>query len=201
MKNKKNILNIIIDILSDEDKTKPYTDLEISKLLSKEGIKISRQNVNNYRRELGYPKSKDRVRFKSKQLNVGGFVTPTKPSFRAVKITKEYWYFYIYIAQRKDEKAIIYGMSSRPKMRIGEYNSKLKNGWKIDRNFKLYFGNNYDGVVAMGDKEKVREVEKWSKNNFNSYIDRKDLNVGFTENTKYSKEVLNKILWKAIEVI
>ena len=201
MKKKTIIKNIIIDILNDEDKTKPYTDLEISKLLSKKGIKISRNNVNHYRRELGYPKSKNRVRFKSIQLNVGGFVKPHKRSYRTAKSTKEYWYFYIYIAQRKDEKAIIYGITSRPKMRIGEYNSKLKNGWKIDRNFKDNFGNNYDGVVAMGDEEKVREVEKWSKNNFKAYIDRKDLNEGFTENTKYSKEVLNKILLKAIEVI
>jgi len=201
MKDKLDIMNTIIDIIDGEDKSKPLKDKEISELLKKKGIDSDTRKTARLRQELGYSLYNKRVRIENKQYYIYGGIVPTKKAFKAPKRNKEYWYFYIYIAQRKDEKAIIYGITSRPKMRIGEYNSKLKNGWKIDRNFKDNFVNNYDGVVAMGDEEKVREVEKWSKNNFKAYIDRKDLNEGFTENTKYSKEVLNKILLKAIEVI
>ncbi|SEG08341.1 RNA polymerase, sigma 54 subunit, RpoN/SigL [Caloramator fervidus] len=46
------IKSLIIDIIKNEDVNRPYSDMEISKILSQKGISISRRTVAKYREEL-----------------------------------------------------------------------------------------------------------------------------------------------------
>lgn len=191
------IMNTIIDIIDAEDKSNPLKDKEISELLKKKGIDADRRKVARFRQELGYLSSSKRVRIENKQFSIYGGLVPSKKDYKAPKRDKEYWFFYILIAQKNDDKAIIYGITKRPLSRKIEYNSKLKNEWKI-----VGSGTNHEfGVAGMGDKMKCLEVENWAKKRFKKYLDREDLIEGFTENTKYSEEVLNKIRWKVYEII
>ncbi len=50
----------MFDLLSHEDKNKPYNDEEIKDLLSKDGIKVERRTVAAYRKELGILSSGER---------------------------------------------------------------------------------------------------------------------------------------------
>ena len=47
--------NTIKEIIKSEDKNKPYSDLEIVKLLDKEGFSIARRTVAKYREQLDLP--------------------------------------------------------------------------------------------------------------------------------------------------
>ncbi len=197
MKDMLDIMNTIIDIIDGEDKSKPLKDKEISELLKKKGIDSDTRKTARLRQELGYSSYNKRVRIENKQYYIYGGIEPTKKAFKAPKRNKEYWFFYILIAQKNDDKAIVYGITKRPPRRKIRYNSKLKNGWKI-----VGSGTNHEfGVAGMGEKKKCLEVENWARKTFKPYLDREELIEGFTENTKYSQEVLNKIKWRVIEVI
>ncbi len=50
----------IREIIEREDKTKPYSDSKIAKILQEEGINIKRRTVTKYRELLGIPTSRDR---------------------------------------------------------------------------------------------------------------------------------------------
>ncbi len=50
----------IKEIIEREDKTKPYSDSKIAKILQEEGIDIKRRTVTKYRELLGIPTSRDR---------------------------------------------------------------------------------------------------------------------------------------------
>ncbi len=46
------VKQMIVDIVEDEDPTKPYSDEKISRILKKKGVKIARRTVAKYRDEL-----------------------------------------------------------------------------------------------------------------------------------------------------
>lgn len=50
---RESIKNEIINIVSQEDKTNPYTDDDIGLILNRQGIKISRRTIAKYRNEIG----------------------------------------------------------------------------------------------------------------------------------------------------
>ena len=52
--------NKIKEIIEREDKTKPFSDSKIAKLLQKEGVDIKRRTVTKYREMLGIPTSRER---------------------------------------------------------------------------------------------------------------------------------------------
>jgi RNA polymerase sigma-54 factor len=54
----KNVKIRIKEIIEVEDKSNPYNDDEIAKILNKEGIKIARRTVAKYREQLGIPVAK-----------------------------------------------------------------------------------------------------------------------------------------------
>jgi RNA polymerase sigma-54 factor len=54
----KNVKIRIKEIIDNEDKSNPYNDDEIAKILNKEGIKIARRTVAKYREQLGIPVAK-----------------------------------------------------------------------------------------------------------------------------------------------
>jgi RNA polymerase sigma-54 factor len=54
----KNVKIRIKEIIENEDKSNPYNDDEIAKILNKEGIKIARRTVAKYREQLGIPVAK-----------------------------------------------------------------------------------------------------------------------------------------------
>ncbi|MBM4175092.1 MAG: RNA polymerase factor sigma-54 [Ignavibacteria bacterium] len=54
----KNVKIRIEEIISSEDKEKPFTDEELGEILNKEGIKIARRTVAKYREQLGLPVAK-----------------------------------------------------------------------------------------------------------------------------------------------
>jgi RNA polymerase sigma-54 factor len=42
-------------LIDTEDKTKPYTDDELSELLKKQGLNMARRTIAKYREQLGIP--------------------------------------------------------------------------------------------------------------------------------------------------
>ena len=54
----KNVKIRIKEIIENEDKSNPYSDDEIAKILNQEGIKIARRTVAKYREQLGIPVAK-----------------------------------------------------------------------------------------------------------------------------------------------
>lgn len=54
----KNVKIRIEEIISSEDKEKPFTDEELGEILNKEGTKIARRTVAKYREQLGLPVAK-----------------------------------------------------------------------------------------------------------------------------------------------
>ena len=42
-------------LIDSEDKTKPYTDDELSELLKKQGLSMARRTIAKYREQLGIP--------------------------------------------------------------------------------------------------------------------------------------------------
>ncbi|QGU00359.1 RNA polymerase sigma-54 factor RpoN [Candidatus Syntrophocurvum alkaliphilum] len=63
-KSSKSIKNIISEIISNEDITKPLSDENITKILKEKGVKISRRTVSKYRQELGILSTSARKRYK-----------------------------------------------------------------------------------------------------------------------------------------
>ena len=59
---RKQIKDIIYEIIMTEDKNKPYSDETIAKLLFKTKIKISRRTVTKYRKEISLLSSSKRKR-------------------------------------------------------------------------------------------------------------------------------------------
>ncbi len=57
------IKKTMIDLISQEDKKRPYSDEKISELLKEKEIKISRRTVTKYRESLGIPTSSKRKRY------------------------------------------------------------------------------------------------------------------------------------------
>lgn len=57
------IKNILKNVIDSEDKLKPLTDGEITKLLTSRGMKVSRRTVAKYRMELGLPEAGKRKRY------------------------------------------------------------------------------------------------------------------------------------------
>ncbi|RPF52189.1 RNA polymerase factor sigma-54 [Aquisalibacillus elongatus] len=51
------------EIISEENKEKPYSDQKISDIFAKEGIEVSRRAVSKYREELNIPSSRNRKQF------------------------------------------------------------------------------------------------------------------------------------------
>ena len=50
--------NLLKEIIDNEDKTKPYGDDEIAKLMAEKGCAIARRTVVKYREALGIPSSR-----------------------------------------------------------------------------------------------------------------------------------------------
>lgn len=50
----------IKQILTDEDRSKPYSDQKISELLVDDGFKVARRTVAKYREQLGFPSTSRR---------------------------------------------------------------------------------------------------------------------------------------------
>jgi len=50
-------------MVEDEDTKKPMTDEQIAKILSKEGVKLSRRTVAKYRDQMHIPGSRERKTF------------------------------------------------------------------------------------------------------------------------------------------
>jgi RNA polymerase sigma-54 factor len=55
------IKNVLIQIIDNEDKTSPLTDESIVEALSEKGYKVARRTVAKYRDQLGIPVAKQRV--------------------------------------------------------------------------------------------------------------------------------------------
>ena len=55
------IKNVLVRIIDNEDKTAPLTDESIVEALSEEGYKVARRTVAKYRDQLGIPVAKQRV--------------------------------------------------------------------------------------------------------------------------------------------
>ena len=54
------LMELIREIIESEDKTKPYSDEEIAKILRTKGYQVARRTVTKYRQLLGIPSSRDR---------------------------------------------------------------------------------------------------------------------------------------------
>jgi RNA polymerase sigma-54 factor len=57
-----NVKEMLLAIINEEDKSNPYTDDQIAKILAGRGIKIARRTVLKYRDEFGLPAAKYRSR-------------------------------------------------------------------------------------------------------------------------------------------
>ena len=55
------IKNVLVRIIDNEDKTAPLTDESIVEALSEKGYKVARRTVAKYRDQLGIPVAKQRV--------------------------------------------------------------------------------------------------------------------------------------------
>jgi RNA polymerase sigma-54 factor len=55
------IKNVLVQIIDNEDKTSPLTDESIVEALSEKGYKVARRTVAKYRDQLGIPVAKQRV--------------------------------------------------------------------------------------------------------------------------------------------
>ena len=53
---------MLADIIKNEDKSKPLTDIQINEIMQKQGAKIDRRTVAYYRKELNLPSSSERKR-------------------------------------------------------------------------------------------------------------------------------------------
>ena len=54
------LMELIREIVESEDKTRPYSDEEIAKILKQKGYNVARRTVAKYRKLLGIPSSRDR---------------------------------------------------------------------------------------------------------------------------------------------
>ena len=64
-RSKTEVLDLLKNFISQEDKTKPLSDEKISKLFHEEGIEIKRRTIAKYREEIGIPPSSQRKNFLS----------------------------------------------------------------------------------------------------------------------------------------
>ncbi len=54
------VQDLVLSLLNEEDKTSPYSDLEICKILEEKGISLTRRTITKYRLAGNVPSSKDR---------------------------------------------------------------------------------------------------------------------------------------------
>ena len=192
IKNEK--FNAIANIINNEDKTNPLDDSQIQDLLAKKGIKMDPRMIGRYRMELNCPNHNERKEDKYHQLGI--FSNNIKPSkkypIRTSKNDKDYSWFYVHIAIKKDKKAMIYGRTSLPNKRRKDYIYNLKNGWKI-----VY----ENAIYAMGEWDNCGLVEQYIKYTYKSYLTKKDMKESFTESIEYSDEAFEDIRMQVIRNI